>query len=286
MLKFTNLKKNLIKHFLPKIKKRTIVIIKRAYGILKVRFLLFLKTRNCNVSVYGLGHTNFSFPLYEYENSYIIEDGLGNYMDLEIPNYNQNKIGKFFGFYVGWESGFGTHKNIKKVYLTKKEVPEIIKHKTEVIDIQALWESKSENEKNKILEIFNIKELINKIEDNPILLLTQPFSEDGFLPLDEEINIYRYLIKNQENKNIIIKTHPRENKDYNSIFPELKVINQPFPLEILKCIDLRIKKIITISSTAALNFADMCEIEVYDKKTSNEKINYYITTLKEQISKL
>ena len=52
--------------------KRLLLIIKRTYGIIKLRIILFFKTRNCEVEVYGHGHLNFSFPFYEYENSYII----------------------------------------------------------------------------------------------------------------------------------------------------------------------------------------------------------------------
>lgn len=266
-----------------KIKTKINRIIKRSYGIIKLRLTLFIKTRNFNISVYGLGHTYFSFPLYEYENSYLIEDGLANYMELTTPNYNLTRLEKFFGFYVGWEDGFGTHKNIKKIYLTKKEIPKIIKDKTEVIDLQKLWNEKTETEKNHILELFNIKEAINNINDNTILLLTQCISEDNILPFDEEINIYNYLIKKQKDKNIVIKTHPREKKDYHLIFPELTVIDQPFPLEIFKVIDVNIKKIITVSSTAALNFKETCEIEFYDKKTSSDELNNMIDAFKKQL---
>ena len=264
--------------------KRLLIIVKRVYGILKVRIMLFFKTRNYDIKVYGQGHTNFSFPLYEYENSYIIEDGLGNYMNLVEPDYSQSRLLKFLGSYTNdIYEGFGTHKNIKKVYLTKNEVPELIKNKVEIINMKKLWDEKTENEKNKILKIFNIEKLVNQLEENPILLLTQCYSEDNLLPYDEEIGIYKYLIEKQENKNIIIKTHPREKKDYSKIFPDIFVIDKPFPLEIFKCIDKNINKIITISSSAALTFKDECEIELYNGKTSSELINSSIMTLKKEI---
>lgn len=261
--------------------KRLQIISKRVYGILKVRLLLFFKTRNYDIEVYGQGHLNFSFPLYEYENSYIIEDGLNNYLNLKESNGKTNKVLDFFGFYLNeYEEGFGTHCNINTIYLTKNNIPEIIKNKTKVINIKTLWNNKSETEKNIILEIFNIKELISELDNNMTLLLTQCFSEDGLINLNEEIDIYKYLIKKQKTKNIVIKTHPREKKNYDLIFPELKVINQPFPMEIFKCIGLSINKVITVSSTVALNFFDESDIEIYDKKTSSSEINNHINSLK------
>ena len=259
----------------------------RIYQILKLRTILFFKTATYNTEVYGHAHLGFSFPFYEYENSYIIEDGLGNYFNLKKPHYDNSikkKVLYFLGnIHVGLYESFGTHENIKKVYLTKNEVPEIIKDKVIVIDREELWKMKSDEEKNKILEIFNIFDVIANLDDDPILLLTQCFSEDRFLPIDEEIKIYDGLIENQKNKNIIIKPHPRENKDYHEIFPELKIINKEFPIEILKCLDISIKKIITVTSTAALNFVDECEIELYAGKTSSSLINSSMDAFKKQI---
>lgn len=268
--------------------KRLVIILKRAYGITRLRLTLFFKTRNYNIEVYGQANLNFSFPLYEYENSYLIEDGVPNYMDLEVPSYNKrkfDKLYKYMGFHVdSYLESFGTHKNIKKVYLTQNEVPKIIEDKTEVINIKELWANKTEDEKNEILEIYNLNDMINKINDNTILLLTECFSEDGILPFNEEISIYKELIEKQKDtENLIIKTHPRERKNYKEIFPEFTVIDQPFPLEILKCMDLNIKKIVTIASNASLNFADECEIEIYEKETSSKELNEAKNSLKNQL---
>ena len=259
--------------------------IKQVYGILKLRILLFFKTRGKEVDVYGQGHLTFSYPLYEFENSYIIEDGLGNYLDLKQPtkiNPLLNKIANFFGIYVfNLREGFGTHDNIKKVYLTKNNIPLEIKDKVEVMDMDNLWDLKSNSEKEQILNLFNLDNL-DKFGDNLVLLLTEPFSEHDLLPFDEEISIYKMFI--DKYPNIIIKSHPREKKDYSKLFPGVEIINVPFPVELLKYMGIKIDKIVTICSTAALNFADDCEIEIYDKKTSSEQINNAINVLNENLS--
>ena len=256
---------------------------KQVYGILKLRLILFFKTRGKKVEVYGQGHLTFSYPLYEFENSYIIEDGLGNYLDLKQPtkiNPILNKLANFFGIYVfNLREGFGTHENIKKVYLTKNNVPSEIKDKVEVMDMDNLWELKSESEKKGILDIFNLN--VNELGSDLVLLLTEPFSEHNLLPFEEEIKIYKEFI--DKYPNIIIKTHPREKKDYSSLFPNIIIIDVPFPVELLKYVGIKIEKIVTICSTAALNLKNDVEIEIYDKKTSSEHINNAIDVLRENL---
>lgn len=288
-----SIRKNFKHIYFPKFHNRpqTFVLrLKKIYNILKLRTILFLKTFNKTVEVYGHGHLEFSFPLYEYENSYILEDGLANYLFLNEPNYIhsfKDKLECIFGKpYTGYSSSFGTHKNIKKIYLTKENVPKIIEDKTEIVDLKKLWNMRTTIEQNKILEIFNIQNILNELKDNLTLLLTGCISEEGKLSFEEEINIYKYLIDKQHNKNIVIKTHPRERKNYASIFPELMVINKPFPLEIFKCLDIKISKIVTISSSAALNFVGECDIELYDGETSSKQVNKFIHTMHEEIKKL
>ena len=277
--------------FLQKIRKVISNISKRLYGTLKLRCLIYIKTRNFKVKVYGQGHLDYSFPLYEFEDTYLLEDGLTNYVyELKEPTYDENtlriKILNFFGYYVLDDSNacLGPHKKIKKVYLTKDNVPDIIKNKTEVINMQKLWEIKSKSEKNRILDIYDIKEIINNLNDkNLILLLTQCISEDGLIPLEEEINIYQHLIEKYDFDKIIIKPHPREKKDYALFFPEIIIIDKPFPLELLKCVGLKIDKILTVSSNAASSFVNECEIESYDRKTSSKKLNEQIIAFNEII---
>lgn len=264
--------------------KNSLNALKQVYGILKLRTLLFFKTHGKVVEVYGQGHLTFSYPLYEFENSNLIEDGIGNYLELKQPskiNPILNKFANFFGIHVfNLREGFGTHQNIKKIYLTKDDVPIEIKDKVEVINMDELWDLKSAEEKHKILEIFNL-ENISEFGDNLVLLLTEPFWERDLLSFDEEINIYREFVNKYPN--IIIKTHPREEKNYLEIFPNVKVIDVPFPVELLKYVGIKIEKIVTICSTAALNFSHECNIEIYDKKTSSNYINNAIEVLKETL---
>lgn len=261
----------------------TLPNLKHMIRLLKLKSWLCYKTFNKDVEIYGQGHLKFSFPLYKYENNGIIEDGLGNYSDLKMPyKFKHPKIAHFFGFYFKFfREGFGTHENIKKIYLTKEGCPAIVKNKAEVIDAESLWNLKTDEEKDKILDIFNLKDVISKINDDSVILITQPLSEDKRMSFEEEIGIYKHFL--DKYPNLIIKTHPRENKNYNEIFDGVLVIDKPFPIELLKFLGIRINRILTVCSTVAVNFKDECEIEIYEGETSSKVINDCIALIKEKL---
>ena len=243
------------------------------FEILKLKRKLSSLTRNSDVKVYGHGHLKFSFPLYVWPDNAIVEDGFGNYNELKKPTkFKYPRLAHFCGFYFKFfKQGFGTHENIHKICLTKENYPDIIKGKVEVMDVEALWQQKSDAEKNQILELFNMQDIYDKFTDNSTLLLTQSLSEDDLLDYDEEIAIYRQFV--EKYPDLIIKTHPRETKDYREIFPDVTVIDTPFPIEMFKFLGIPVKKILTISSTAALNFKGDADIELYEGQTSREKFN-------------
>lgn len=229
------------------------VCFRQLYGILKLRLLMLFV--GDDVEIYGHGHTQFSYMFYEYENAYLIEDGLANYRKLE-SNFISNRLLNFLGLYIkGSKSGYGTHENIKKVYLTYEGFCDV-SSKAEIIDLNALWENLSLEDHLKILKIFNFSNL----ENIDVLLITQAFSEDNLMDLNEEMRIYSEIV--EKYPNIIIKPHPREVKDYSKIFPDNTVLDKHFPVELLVLMGIKIEKTVTISSTAVLHFP-ASEIETY-----------------------
>jgi len=267
-------------------------IIQITFYIYILRIKLFKKTRGHIVKSYGHGHLLFSFPLYEYKDSAIIEDGVGNYAELpkfkEYPPLQKFLLAKLFGKHIRtMYDGFGTHPNVKEVYLTKnKGYSEYIKDKVIVKELDSLMKSIDDTHKNKILKIFNADE-INKmnIKKTDILLLTEPFSEGLELTIEEEIEIYKNIISQYEESQIIIKPHPRETKDYKKYFPNIRILTTPFPLELFKLMGITFNKILTIHSSAALNFKDT-EVEFYEGEINNENINIARKQVKRQYDEL
>lgn len=145
-----------------------------------------------------------------------------------------------------------------------------------------LWNNLSKNKKDEILNLFNIDLDNYDFDDETVLILTQQF--DGTMSLDEELNIYKEFIDMFKEYSIIIKPHPRDNKNYNEIFPNIKTINGYFPIELLNLIGIKPKIICTVLSTAAMNFQGS-KIYIYEGKIKNEFINNARNSLIELIEK-
>lgn len=213
-------------------------------------------------------------------NNFILEDGIMNYsIDKKkiLQEITERKLikkirekllfGKDFIFL-----SLGLSEKITKIYLTGiLPVPEIIKDKVEIIDIETKWNLLSIEKKKEILDIFdiNLEKLENlKNEKEKILLITQPLSEDNIISEEEKIDIYSNLLKERDIKKIYIKPHPREKTDYTKVFQNIEVviIEKEFPIEIFILLNMEFKKVITLFSTAALNFKNKYDVEFIGTK--------------------
>lgn len=257
------------------------------YAYIKLRIILFIKTYNKEVAVYGHAHVPLSFMFYENENSNIIEDGLSNYT-VEITETHKinpilDKLLHIMGIYfLRNTEGFGSHKYIKNVYLTKEHDHPLIKDKVKVINMKELWEKLTKNEKDKILSIFNINnEMFDFEEGKTLLILTQPLSQEGHLTLNKELDIYKEIMQKFKDYKTIIKPHPRDDKNYAKIFPNATIIEKSFPIEILTLMGMKPTVVSSIISNSLLNFEES-EKYVYEGDLENERLN----NLREDLIKL
>ena len=173
-------------HSISGIYKNVIGFSRYFYGYFKLRILLFIKTFNCDVEVYGHAQTPFSYIFFENENSNIIEDGTENYIaEITEPHKINPLIDIFLHicgiYFLNIGECYGSHENIKNVYLTNEHNHPLIKDKVKIIDIKELWNNMTDADQEKILEIFNVDiegiDFNNKIA----LLLTQPLTSRTFL---------------------------------------------------------------------------------------------------------
>lgn len=82
------------------------------------------------------------------------------------------------------------------------------------------------------------------------LLLTQTFAEDGILPLEREIELYRQLLGDIDLHELVVKPHPREHIDKSQFFPGAKFFNVKCPMQLLAYCGFKPKTIYTINSTS------------------------------------
>ncbi len=208
---------------------------------------------------------------------YLLEEGILNYNDNILKNEFEKKIEKVRIFHNIKKSiiekikkdykRFGLSEKIEKIYLTGLlPIPNLIKDKVEIININELWSNLSQEAKKEILEVFNMdikKFQILKEDDRKILLLTQPLSEDKIITEEEKIKIYREIIEKQNGRKIYIKAHPREKTNYKEVFKNfnIEVIENTFPIELFLLLNIKFDKVITLFSTGALNFKGKAEVE-------------------------
>lgn len=247
------------------------------YTYLKLRILLFIKTFNKEVSVYGHAHTTFSYIFYENENSNVIEDGLMNYYYPIIETHKINPvIDKFLHFcgiyFLNVSEGLGSHKNIKNVYLTKKCNHPLIKDKVKLINMKKSWNALPDTQKIKILNVFNLSSNFTNLNGKTLLILTQGLTDDAGMTLEEEIEIYKHMINKFKEYTPIIKPHPRDKINYKEIFEDIEVLEKAFPIELLNLIGFNPTIVASVASTALLNFEES-EIYVYNGYIEDETFN-------------
>lgn len=207
--------------------------------------------------IYGVSHIGIGNYFVKKYNFYLIEDGLMNYMEqLYKRTYKDIILNR---------ERMGLHKNVKKIYLTGLgKVPEVIKKKVEIVNLEELWNKKSEDKRKQINEIFGVNvEALKKIADRKIMLFTQPLSEDGIISEREKIDLYSKILNKYQQKNVVIKPHPREKTDYSDYFLECCVMKEKYPVELMIFNGLKIDRAVTLFSTAIFSLNKMVKVDFY-----------------------
>lgn len=144
--------------------------------------------------------------------------------------------------------------------------------KKTVIDVSHLWETNNFGRKV-LLESHGVSEiLLNQLKSCKYLLLTQTLSEDGTLPLEREIELYKQLIKGVNMNELLIKPHPREYIDKKSYFPGATIFPIKCPMQLLAYCGFHPEIIYTINSTS-----------VYSLPYKDVKIKFLGTTCDERL---
>lgn len=236
-----------------------------------LRFLMVFKGDFNYDTVYGNDEVLYSIP-FRKNGITLIEDGSFNWQPASFFEKRAKKIHRFL--ITRWLYGkqlysyipYGFNDQVKKIYLTRKEsIDQTINNKVEVLSIKELWDSKTVDEKICIQSVFGLKtELISALTKYPNVLLTQPLGkgEGGFMSESEKVAIYSKLLNGTPLNKLLIKTHYTEKTDYRKYFRDALVVDQPIPFQFFEMFDYTPRKVITVSSSAALKFQNdpSCEI--------------------------
>ncbi|WP_299809570.1 glycosyltransferase family 52 [uncultured Shewanella sp.] len=138
--------------------------------------------------------------------------------------------------------------------------------KVVVIDFFKLWAGKDFKQQSEILDIFNVAASdFSLIDQTCSILFTQPWSESNNYTEIKKVNGYRRLVQELgvDPSKLVIKPHPREVTDYQHHFPEAIILKSSFPCELMPILNVRVNKVISLSSTAGNCFDGFCEEIIY-----------------------
>lgn len=216
-----------------------------------------------------------------------IEDGCGNYVTkAHVENSSLKQLVYFYVetiiyFFLFKKRMLKENEKLKKrinKYYATEMAPKNLEYeeKIERINLKELWEKKSKEEKKEILNIFNVDSMIlEKISSKKIILFTQPLSEDGIIGEREKIELYKKIITKYNEKELVIKTHPREKIKYEEIFRKYLIIKESFPSEILSFIGFKPEKAVTIFSSAVFGVGGNVKIDFYGTEIHEKLYNKF-----------
>jgi len=177
-------------------------------------------------------------------------------------NIKKCVFGDYFGYPVATSNmvtDIYTTASVEKTYVEGKK-----KH---VVDLAKAWRDSPQDKKDLILSIFDISnELLSKMQTKKIILLTQAFSDDKFVTDDEQIEIYRKILLNYDENDVIIKPHPRDNIDYVNSFHNVMLFDKAITMQFLAILGVTFERVVTVSSSSALSFGLDLPVDWYGYK--------------------
>lgn len=194
-----------------------------------------------------------------------VEDGLDTLKPLvrsKFDNRGAWKVKKFFSkvlnltFICDGYSKYCLDMEVNNIACIDDD-PDVYKE----VPRKELMKALTQEQKNIVLKIFvkDLAKLESQIEasgkcDDGIILLTEPLCT-----LDVRERLFKDLVEEYSKKGtVFIKPHPRDELDYNKLFPDLFVFDRTVPMEMLCFFDkLRYKTIVSVYTQLGLiDFVD------------------------------
>ena len=144
-----------------------------------------------------------------------------------------------------------------------------------VLNLKRAWDNKTESERNKILNLYgiNISEL-EIMKSKKIIVLSETFVPE--LPIEENQKYMVRLINKYPHDDIVIKIHPRDEIDYEKLFPSIMVCKLRVPAQLFDLIGVHFKIAATFNSSAVYDFSYNIRIDWYGEEVKDYYPNHPI----------
>ncbi|EOV0645033.1 glycosyltransferase family 52 [Cronobacter turicensis] len=251
--------------------RKFLAIIKRVFYRAHMHCSKFWYLKRYSKKICGHDHLYFSGSFLS-KNFICLEDGTANYLTkhrklTKMKSFLREKI-------LGVSSDiYGYSDKISKIILSgMMDIPAGLATKAEVLDISKEWKACSAPQRKHFLSIFNMDE---DLPTKKVMIITQPFSEDGYITETEKLKIYQSLLsfytKTYDISEICIKPHPRESTNYSSHF-SCTVIDSPVPAQVL-VIEMGTEVIATLYSSAGYLSHQGCTVHLFGTSPSETLSN-------------
>lgn len=254
---------------------------KRKYSWFEILSKFPFLFRN-NIQYWGHDHLPLSKYVIRTHDYQLLEDGLMNY-NAYPWRYKTTLKRRVYALWQGPLSCLdipysGYEKNCIRIHLTglvdSGEVytsPKLL-----VQSFQNLWNKCNESKRNFINRVFGIDDKVcNQLKERKKILLTQPFSEDGFLSEEEKMTVYATILDVIGRDDVVIKRHPREKSDYRRFFPQVEVFDLSVPMQLVMLNDICFEEAYTIFSSAVFGFPQKIRIGFIGSQISQKLLNLF-----------
>lgn len=171
-----------------------------------------------------------------------------------------------------------TSEKIAKIIVSKpiKNLDNIYANKVEVKDTKELINQHRE----KFVEILNALFDVPSIQTNSnrVILLTQPLYKVGYCTEEEQIILYKIMLKKYEECQVYIKPHPADDINYKEKFPDAIIFSKSVPVEVYNYANINFDTALTFGSSAAEtidiaeNIVVIFKLKKFSKKDVRKKI--------------
>lgn len=147
---------------------------------------------------------------------------------------------------------YGDNKQCTEFYLTEENQSHVLNGKKVYIQsLEEMWKKSTDTKRAFILDVFGVtREELEIFREYPIVYLSRPMVEDGIFTENEYVELLQRIFSHFPEKEILIKTHPRDSFDYNHYFPTIPVFRKNLNMQLLQLLDVRIKTAVGICTTA------------------------------------
>lgn len=119
---------------------------------------------------------------------------------------------------------------------------------------RALLEMLTDAEKAAVRGVFLTRPLPENAE-NATLLLPRSFVQDGLMDQAAQDAMFLAVAKQYADGPLFIKTHPRDETDYQALFPQAVVLDRTMPSEVLNfCLPFKFRRAVTVQSWVLRGF--------------------------------